>query len=154
MTVKKIANIVKSYEKKDAIISDKFPSRNCSHHGPKYEMKFFPSDYSNNCASLYIDVAKSYLSKKAKQHHNSVDVPPMDISVTLSYANDGAAPFGAESREIKSVRVSTEMKTINCQSKAKGVALVASFPQLVSHSELKLSESEGRSIVICVNMSI
>ena len=151
----KIKSILKSIASNDQspLTSDRFPTFS-GYHGARYEMRFYPSDFSKNSASLYIDVAKSYLSKKAKQHHSFVEIPAMDISVTLSYTDDDGVASGADSREIKSVTVSIDSKRSHCQSKARVMAVVASFPQIVSHSELRLSKEKAKSIDICVNMSV
>ena len=150
----KIKNILNSIASNDQspLTSEQFPTSS-GYHGARYEMSFFPSNFSKNSASLCIDVAKSYLSKKAKQHHIFVEIPAMDISVTLSYADDGSIASGADSREIKSVTLSIDSKKINCQSKAE-MHVVASFPQIVSHSELRLSQEKAKSIDICVNMRV
>ena len=155
----KIKNVLKLIEKHEQTpcTSEKFPLFN-GHHGLCYEMRFFPSNFSKNSASLYIDVARSYLNKKAKsRQHNIIDVPAMDITVSLSYDSDGAACSGAESSEIKTVTLSTEKQTINCGSDHEAVgkgAVVAAFPQLVSHSELELTAVKGKLLVISVNMTV
>lgn len=130
------------------LTSEEFPSYK-EHRGPRYEMRFFPSNFGKGSVSLYIDVAQAYLRKKSKStEHSVVEIPKMSITVTLFLCNEGAGG----SKEIKSVSITTEKKEIDSRSKAAETAVIASFPKLVSHTELNLSETEGQGIVICVNM--
>ena len=158
----KVKNILKSIEKNDQVpfTSSEFPCVKGHPHGPRYQIRFFPSNFSKEKSSaLYIDVAKSYLHKKAKrklEHHRMVEIPPMDITVHLTYGSEGAS---CEGQEIKMEKVETDMKTIDSISRGESSKrlVVASFPQLVSHADLNLPEAlaEGRSLlVIRVEMSV
>ena len=135
------------------VLSGEFPSFK-SHRGPRYEMRFFPSTFSKEkCSALYIDVAKSYLNKKLKRkeaQHRMIEIPAMNITVQLSYD-------GVEGGFIKTGALETDVKTINSCGDASKRTPVASFPKLVSHAELGLSEAlaEGHSsLVIHVDMNV
>ena len=150
----KFKNILKSIEKKDQtpLTSEKFPSFS-GHRGPYYEIRFIPSDFSKKSASLYVDVAQSYLRKKAKsKSHSAVEIPAINITVSLAYLIESTGNSISDKREIKSVSVQTEKRKIDSQAELQKKVVVASFPQLVSHAELNLSETEGRSLVILVKM--
>ena len=159
----KVKNILKHIKKNDQtpITSDEFPWVK-GHHGLCYEMRFFTSNFGNqgNC-SLYIDVARSYLHNKAKnkKHHKTIEVPAMNITVTMSlyhYGGESATSEDGRGHEIKREMLETNMKQINSQGEASKTCVVASFPQLVSHAELGLPNAitEGRSTLdICVEMS-
>ena len=74
----------------------------------------------------------------------------MSITVQLSYD-------GVDGSFIKTGALETDVKKINSCGDASEWPPVASFPKLVSHSELGLSEAlaEGRSsLVIHVNMNV
>lgn len=154
----KVKDILKSVEKnsQSPVTSDEFP-RVKGHHGPRYEIKFFPSNFGKEKSSaLYIDVARSYLSKKkakSKEHHQMIEIPAMTITVQLSY--DGSE--GGRGREIKIETLETDVKMVDSRGEASRRSAVASFPQLVTHAELGLSDAlaEGHSLlVIRVEMSI
>ena len=153
----KVKDLLKSIERnsRNPITSDEFP-RVKGHHGPRYEMRFFPSNFGKGNSSLYINVARSYLHKKAKnkEHRRPIEIPAMNVSVHLSYE---ISSEGGRGNEIKSEMLDTDVKTIDSQGEASSkMCVVASFPQLVSHAELGLSDTlaDGRSsLVICVNMN-
>ena len=150
----KLKDIQKSIDKNSQnFLSGEFPSFK-SHHGPRYEMRFVPSTFSKEkYSALYIDVARSYLNKKSKrkeQQHRMVEIPAMSITVHLSYN-------GVDGSFIKTGALETGVKMIYSCGDASEHPPVASFPKLVSHSELGLSEAlaEGRSsLVIHVNMNV
>ena len=155
-------NILKSIDKKDSppVISGEFPSKKQGYRGPCYEMRLIPSDFSKKNASLYVDVARSYLRKKSKKEdaQSLVNIPPLTVSLTLLSSNsvsgcETCAELGSDACcGIKSMSVKTEQKCIDSRSNAKEKGLVASFPQMISHEELKTLDS-GRSLVIRVNIS-
>ena len=163
----KVKSILKSIEKNctTPFTSETFPPLNG--HGPCFEMRFYHSDFSRKSASLYIDVAQSYLRKKSKNKKHSdniIEIPAMNVMVTISYDYKSSSATNGQStascsdrdrREIKSMSVQTEMKKIVMYSTGttKKEVIVASFPQLVSHTELNLREAEKQFLVICVNMS-
>lgn len=150
----KVKEVLKLIDKnsQNPVLSGEFPSFK-GHRGPCYEMRFFPSTFSKEkCSALYIDVARSYLNKKSKrkEQHRTVEIPAMDITVQLSYD-------GGESGSIKTETLETVAKKIDSCGDASNRLPVASFPKLVSHAELGLSEAiaEGRSsLVIHVDMSV
>ena len=151
----KVKEVQKSIDKnsRNPMLSGEFPSFK-SHRGPRYEMRFVPSTFSKEkYSALYIDVAKSYLNKKSKRkepQHRMVEIPAMSITVQLSYD-------GVEGNFIKTGALETDVKMVNSCGDASERPPVASFPKLVSHSELGLSEAlaEGRSsLVIHVNMNV
>jgi hypothetical protein len=151
----KVKDVLKSIDKnsQNPVLSGEFPSIK-SHRGARYEMRFFPSTFSKEkCSALYIDVAKSYLNKKSKrkeQQHRMIEIPAMNITVQLSYD-------GVEGGVIKTGKLETDAKTINSCGDASERPPVASFPKLVSHAELGLSEAlaEGHSsLVIHVDMNV
>ena len=144
----KVKNILKSVKKKSqpSMISDEFPPPN-GYEGPRYKMRLIPSDFSKECASLYIDLAQSYLSSK---QHSTVEIPAMDITVTLSY--DGESVRGWSS--IKTVTDRTVKRKIDSENRSQISTQIASFPHLLSHAELKLNKSKGRKVVVSVNMNV
>jgi hypothetical protein len=152
----KVKEVLKSIDKNSQtpVLSSEFPSIK-SHRGARYEMRFFPSTFSKEkkCSALYIDVARSYLTKKSKrkeQQHRMIEIPAMNITVQLSYD-------GAEGGVIKTEKLETDVKRINSCGDASERPPVASFPKLVSHAELGLSEAlaEGHSsLVIHVDMNV
>jgi hypothetical protein len=158
----KTKDILKSIERnnQNPITSDKFPQVK-GHHGPRYEMQFFPSNFGKGNSSLYIDVARSYLHKKAKnkEHRRPIEIPAMIITVHLYYGGESSSEDG-RGHEIKSEILETDVKKIDIQGEASSKrCVVASFPQLVSHTELGLSDrdvvADGRSsLVIRVDMNV
>lgn len=79
-------------------------------------------------------------------------IPAMNVTIRLSYGSDGG-----EGGSIKRETLETDMKKIDGCGEASGRLSVASFPKLVSHAELGLSEAltEGRSsLIIHVEMSV
>ena len=82
--------------------------------------------------------------------HRMIEIPAMNITVQLSYN-------GVEGGFIKTGALETDAKTINSCGDASERTPVASFPKLVSHSELGQSEAleEGHSsLVIHVDMNM
>ena len=157
----KIKNILKQIEKNDqsAITSGEFPCVK-GHRSPRYEMRFFPSNFGKASSALYIDVAKSYLRKKFKSKQ-SIMIPAMNITVQLSYGGDASSEAGTcRSHVIKTETLETGMKTIDDgqgEASKSSRCMVASFPQLVSHAELGLTDAplDGRSsLVIRIEMSV
>ena len=135
------------------ITSDKFPSHS-GYEGPHYEIQFFPSDAADSkFVSISINVANSYLRTIARSRVRgrlTVEIPAMEINVTISYASQTTA---SESIEIKSVMTVTKKTEIDCESSCLWTAEVASFPQIVSHAQLKLPQSES-IIIIKVKMRV
>ena len=147
-----VMDILKSVKDSQySMTSDEFPPPN-GYEGPRYKMRFHTSNFSkeHHRASLYIDVAQSYFPSKQQ---STVEIPAMDITVTLYYDGDSVGG-SSESSEIKSVTIRNEKKKIDCESGCQRMPPVASFPQLVSHAELKLTESKGQSLVVTVNMNV
>ena len=151
----KLKDVQKSIDKnsQNPVLSGEFPCFK-SHRGPRYEMRFVPSTFSKEkYSALYIDVAKSYLNKKSKRKepwHRMIEIPAMSITVHLSYD-------GVDGSFIKTGALETYVKRIDSCGDASVRPPVASFPKLVSHAELRLSEAlaEGRSsLVIHVNMNV
>ena len=157
----KMKDIHKSIERnnQNPVTSDEFP-RVKGHHGPRYEMRFFPSNFGKGNSSLYVDVARSYLHKKAKnkEHRRLIEIPAMMITVHLSYGSESSGEDGTKGHEVKSETMETGVKKIDLQGEASSKrCVVASFPQLVSHTELGLSDVavDGRSsLVIRVDMNV
>ena len=87
-----------------------------------------------------------------------IEIPAMNITVQLSYdGSEGASSEAGRGHEIKTEMLETEVKKIDSRGEASKRSAVASFPQLVSHAELGLSDAlaEGRSLlVIRVEMSV
>ena len=158
MTIE-VKKVLKAIEKNDQapLTSDRFPSFNG--HGPYYQMRFYPSDFGKKNASLYVNVAQSYLQKRSKStKHSHVEIPAMKVTATLSYASKKTSIANTQSscgRKIKSKCVETKVKKINSNSDTPSMeGLVASFTQIVSHAELNLPGAEERFIVISVTMSM
>ena len=154
----KAKNVLKSIEKKDQtpLTSEKFPTFN-GHRGPLYEIRFIPSDFSRKNASLYVDVAQSYLRKKSKKGHSIVEIPAMNVTVSvLHQISEGSGSFTSNRREIKSVSVPVEAKSFDSRNELQNKVVVASFPQLVSHAELQPEGEvvQGQALIIRVNMSV
>ena len=144
----KVKNILKSAKKKShaPMISEEFPPPN-GYEGPRYEMRFYPSDFSKECASLYINLTQPYLSSKQQ---STIEIPAMDITVTVSY--DGESVGGWSS--IKKVTERTVKRKIDSKNRSEMTTQIASFPHLLSHAELKLNKSKGRKLAVSVNMNV
>ena len=144
----KVEDILKSAENNSqaTMISEEFPPPN-GYEGPRYEMRFYPSDFSKECASLYIHVTQSYLSSKQQ---SIIEIPEMDITVTVSY--DGESVEG--SSPIKMVTDRTENRKIDSENRSQMTTQIASFPHLLSHAELKLNKSKGRKLAVSVKMNV
>ena len=89
-----------------------------------------------------------------------IEIPAMMIAVHLSYSSEGASSEGSKLKgyhEIKTVTLETDVKKIDSCGEASKRSAVASFPQLISHVELGLSDAlaEGRSLlVIHIEMNV
>ena len=150
----KLKQISKAIEKNDQnpLTSDKFPCVE-GHRGPCYKIRFFPSNFSKEKSSaLYIDVARSYLKRaKNKEQKQTIEIPAMNISVHLSYSSEGESSEGSVRQEIKTLTQEMGVQKIDSRTvEASKRIVIASFPQLVSHAELSLSEAlaDGRSSLI------
>ena len=128
--------------------SEAFPLQS-EHPGPRYEIRFFPCNFSKKGASLYVDVARENL-----QRNKVVDIPSMDLTVTLS--RFGAGVDGQEERPtvIKSLSVKTKRMVIRGCSKSGRTVSVASFPQLVNHEEMGFAGTEREGLLVRVDIRL
>ena len=86
-----------------------------------------------------------------------IEIPAMIITVQLSYGSEGGSSESGKGYEIKTEMLETDVKKIDSHGEASKRSAVASFPQLVSHAELGLSDAlaEGRSsLVIRIEMNV
>lgn len=144
----KVKHILKLIERNShkPFTSDEFPSKK-AYGGPRYEMRFFASNFGRDSISLYIAVSQNYLHRRAKSKNAQVVIPALDITATIYHCSEGHSRC-----EITSVSLQTERKEIDSQNVSVEAAVVASFPKLVTHRELNLSKTESQSIMVCVNL--
>ena len=144
---KTFTKAVKTKQQKP-FMSEAFPLQS-KHSGPRYEIRFFPCNFSKKGASLYVDVARENI-----QRNKVVDIPSMDLTVTLSRFVNGEDGQKERHMVIKSLSVKTMRMMIRSCSKSGQPVSVASFPQLVNHEEIDFTGTEREGLLVRVDIRL